>query len=290
MKMPHPIPFAWKPLGTAVVCFTVLAGCSSVPEAFSARPKPSVIQQQPTAPAAESASKVLNGYHWLLTEVTDKQGQALPGWKPSGPEVEGRYIQLNFTNEGMLTVKNLCNQLAGRYALDGSSMFVDKVISTMRACSNRPLMELEQRTALQLSQLASWQLQPAEGTAPPTLTLGFQDGNNWRLQGKPTPATLYGSAGVREFLEVAPQRVACTGVAPTQCLRVRKVQYDDKGLKTDVGPWELFYNSIDGYRHEQGVRNVLRVQRYERKDAPADASRFVYVLDMVVESEIVKAR
>ena len=75
-----------------------------------------------------------------------------------------------------------------------------------------------------------------------------------------------------------------------QCLKVRSVQYDSRGLKTEVGPWQLFYTEIEGYRHEPGVRNVLRVQRYERKQVPADASRYVYVLDMVVESEIVKPR
>jgi hypothetical protein len=57
-----------------------------------------------------------------------------------------------------------------------------------------------------------------------------------------------------------------------QCLKVRSVQYDSRGLKTEVGPWQLFYTEIEGYRHEPGVRNVLRVQRYERKQVPADAS------------------
>jgi Domain of unknown function (DUF4377) len=33
------------------------------------------------------------------------------------------------------------------------------------------------------------------------------------------------------------------------------------------------------------VRNVLRIDRYQRKQVPADASRYAYVLDMVVESE-----
>lgn len=221
--------------------------------------------------------------------VSTSQGVEQPGWKPTGPDVEGKYIQLDFTNEGMLSVKNLCNNLAGRYTLDGNRILVEQLVSTMRACGNRPLMELEQRVGQRLSQLDSWQLRAADGTAP-TLTLAFKDGGRWELQGKPTPATLYGNEGVREFMEVAPQRERCTGVAPMQCLKVRKVQYNSQGLKTEVGPWELFYSEIEGYRHEPGVRNVLRVQRYERKNVPADASRYVYILDMVVESEIVKAR
>jgi hypothetical protein len=33
---------------------------------------------------------------------------------------------------------------------------------------------------------------------------------------------------------------------------------------------------------------VLRINRYTRSQPPADASRYVYVLDLVVESETVK--
>ena len=41
---------------------------------------------------------------------------------------------------------------------------------------------------------------------------------------------------------------------------------------------------IEGYTHEDGVRNVVRVKRYEVKNPPADAPSQAYVLDMVVES------
>ena len=40
-------------------------------------------------------------------------------------------------------------------------------------------------------------------------------------------------------------------------------------------------------RHTPGVRNVLRIDRYQRQNVPADASRYLYVLDLVVESETV---
>ncbi|HYM87381.1 MAG TPA: DUF4377 domain-containing protein, partial [Pseudoxanthomonas sp.] len=45
---------------------------------------------------------------------------------------------------------------------------------------------------------------------------------------------------------------------------------------------------IEGYTHEAGIRNVLRVKRYTIKHPPADGSSLVYVLDMVVESEATK--
>lgn len=270
------------------MCLSLLAGCAVNSSSSSDRTPVSPTSSASSQPA--SLARTLTGHHWMLVRVLDAKGSEQAGWKPSGPEVEGKYVQLDFTNEGMLSVQNLCNQLAGRYTIDGNRLMVDAMISSMRACGNRPLMELEQRVAGRLSQLTNWQLRPAQGDTAPMLVLSFKDGGTWELQGTPTPATLYGSEGVREFLEVAPQRERCTGVAPMQCLKVRKVQYDSRGLKTEVGPWELFYSNIEGFRHEPGVRNVLRVQRYERKNVPADASRYVYVLDMVVESEIVKPR
>jgi hypothetical protein len=70
-----------------------------------------------------------------------------------------------------------------------------------------------------------------------------------------------------------------------QCLRVREIHYGDNGVKTSTGEWENFYSEIEGYKHEPGIRNVLRIQRYKRQNVPADASAYAYVLDMVVESE-----
>ena len=44
-----------------------------------------------------------------------------------------------------------------------------------------------------------------------------------------------------------------------------------------------------GTTTEKSLRDsvVLRIDRYRRQQAPADASRTIYVLDMVVESETV---
>src|SRR2546427_3924036 len=44
--------------------------------------------------------------------------------------------------------------------------------------------------------------------------------------------------------------------------------------------FENFYGNIEGYTHEDGVRNVVRVKRYEVKNPPADAPSQAYVLDM----------
>ncbi|WP_370681774.1 DUF4377 domain-containing protein [Comamonas sp. GB3 AK4-5] len=272
-------------LGASSMALLMLAGCAATTSAPQSK-TPSTVT---TAPASLPAS-TLPGYHWQLTRATDAQGRTQSHWQLPAEATSGQSIQLDFSRDGMISVKNLCNQLNGRYTIDGSRMQVDQMVSTLRACSSQALMELERRVATKVPQLASWQVPSSADQAEPVLQLTFKDGTRWELQGEPTPATLYGSEGVREFLEVAPQRERCVGVAPMQCLKVRKVQYDSRGLKTQEGPWELFYSDIQGYRHEAGVRNVLRVQRYERRNVPADASKYVYVLDMVVESEIVKPR
>ena len=109
------------------------------------------------------------------------------------------------------------------------------------------------------------------------------------MRGQPTPESLYGKA-TRIFLEVAPQTVECvSGVMRGQCLQVRERRFDEHGLRIEPpGEWRNFHGSIEGYTHTPGVRNVLRINRYTRpKPVPADASRYVYVLDMVVESELV---
>ncbi len=125
---------------------------------------------------------------------------------------------------------------------------------------------------------------PAGGE--PALRLLSPTGQLLVFSGQPTPESLYGKA-TRIFLEVAPQTVDCAGASTGgRCLQVRERRFDAQGLRIDPpGEWRTFDGIIEGYTHTPGVRNVLRVDRYQRRQAPADASRHVYVLDLVVESE-----
>ena len=71
-----------------------------------------------------------------------------------------------------------------------------------------------------------------------------------------------------------------------KCLKVRERHYDANGLQSgQPGEWQPLYQNIEGYTHEAGVRNVLRVKRYAIKNPPADAPSSAYVLDMVIESD-----
>lgn len=236
----------------------------------------------PSTPAAVVSAPTLLTHYWDFSAAYDARGQAA-AWRVNGQAP----LRLQF-DERQLAVRNLCNNMGAGYVAEGGRLQVNRPMSTLRACADRELMQLEQRVAAQLPQMQRYELR---GGAAPVLVLHFADGSRWELAGTPTPATRYGSAGERVFLEVAPERVACNHplMPGAQCLRVRDVRFADNGIKQGVGEWRIFQGEIEGYQHERGIRNVLRLQRYPftkpGQPQPADAPSHAYVLDMVVESE-----
>jgi len=74
----------------------------------------------------------------------------------------------------------------------------------------------------------------------------------------------------------------------SDCLRVREVRYDDDGARSgQPGTWQVLAVGIEGYTHERGFRDVLRVKRHAIAHPPADAPSVAYVLDQVIESAAV---
>ena len=72
-----------------------------------------------------------------------------------------------------------------------------------------------------------------------------------------------------EYLYVNSELVDCEGVAPQQCMQVRRSSDSD---------WELFYGQIEGFTFEPGYTYRLRVRVTPAESAPADASTLRYVL------------
>lgn len=246
-----------------------------------------------TRPADAGANPApLAAFHWQLREVRDAQGRAQPGWTlpPAAPGAQ-RTVVLDF-DQNQVSVGRLCNAMAASYRVEGNALQIGPVRGTLMACPDSAAMALEQQVGQRLPQASQWRIAtPTAATqGAPVLTLVFADGGQWVLDGAPTNATRYGSAGERIFLEVGPERVSCNHplMPQYQCLKVRSLEYDDRGIKTRVGEWQNWYGEIQGYTHQPGVRDVLRIQRYPVKNPPADASAFVDVLDMTVESEIVR--
>lgn len=260
---------------------TVLKAAAAVTLAAMVSACGSMTQGAPVSPTTSSASlpSQLKAYYWDLKAAYDGKGQA---WKANTQPA----MRLQFDDK-QLSVLNLCNVMGAGYTLNGNNIEVSRGISTMKACADADLMALEQRVGQLLPSAKRVDL---KGGEPPQLALHFADGSRWEMTGTPTPQTQYGSAGERIFLEVAPQRAACSHplIRDAQCLRVREIRYGDNGVKQSTGEWQLFYSEIDGYKHEPGIRNVLRINRFKRQNVPADASAYAYVLDMVVESERAK--
>lgn len=283
------------------VLILALAACSqsSQPEppaeTLESAAAPASAPAAPTAtPSAATDTKAqLASHHWLLTAATDASGQRMDVLfvRPDKP------LQLDFSDKG-LAISNTCNRMHGPFTVKQGTLHIGNLASTLKACSGH-LMAMGQ--AVQMLLHGDLALSLDSGADTPSLTLTTEDGTQLVFEGELTAAARYGSPGETVFLEVAPQTVACIDAEPEanaedkpaaeqpQCLKIRQVHYNDKGIRTEqIGEWHPLAWDIKGYSHKQGVRNVLRVKRFNITNASADGPKRAYVLDLVVESEIVK--
>lgn len=238
------------------------------------------------AARATDSTRTLGQYHWQLDNATDHTGQRLDALfaRPQKP------LQLDFV-DGRMRISHTCNAISGSYHVDGNKLDIGPLTHTMMFCADKPLMAMERDASQRLHGELSFKLQRAG--AQPQLSLTTADGDTLSFTGQPTPETRYGSNGTTEFLEVAPQTVPCASpaMAGKQCLSVRDRHFASNGLKAGTpGPWHPLEQPIDGYTHQPGVRNVVRVKRYAIKHPAAGTPTSAYVLDMVVESELPAAK
>ncbi len=256
---------------------TALAACAQTP-------RDSAVDAPAAAPATRSSGtaqpSLLTDYRWRLAQANDAQGQRLDALFVSS----GQPVQFDFRN-GKLAVGNTCNGMSGAYTVIGDQLKVGALISTKKACADAALMALDQEIGKRLRGPLTLSMRADD---KPRLTLASASGDRLMFIGEPTADTYYGSTGETVFLEVGPQTVPCRRppIGDAQCLQVRQIRYDGNGVRIGTGgEFRDFFDSIAGYTHAPGVRNVLRVKRYKIADPPADASAYAYALDLVVESE-----
>jgi heat shock protein HslJ len=267
----------WLPLA--------LAACAPAPRhAVEAAPAKAPATAPANAAAATADASLLRRYHWQLEQATDRDGRRIDALfaRPDKP------LQLDFA-DGRLGVGNTCNRMSGSYEVRGARLRIGPLGQTMMACSDPALMALDAAVGERLRGDVPFGIEPAADA--PRLRLATGRGDVLVFAGRPTAETRYGSRGETVFLEVAAQTAPCSHplIPDMQCLQVRERRYDAAGLAVGTpGPWRPLYQSIEGYTHEPGVRNVLRVKRYAVAHPPADAPAEAYVLDMVVESEAVE--
>lgn len=279
--MPEEVVMRWMML-VSLLALSV-TGCTPAPQVA-----PGETAVDPgVAPRAEATlpeQSILAAYHWRLGEAMDSEGRRIDAlFVPAGSP-----LQLDFV-EGRLAVANTCNRMGAEYAVDGATLQVGRFASTMMACPDEALMGLDREVGRRLEGDLQFAIEP-EADAP-ALVLTDAEGGTLTFAGHATAETRYGSSGDVVFLEVAAQTRPCHHplIPDMQCLQVREVEHTEHGLRRDThSEFEHFYEGIEGYAHEPGVRNLLRVKRFRRDPVPADASSVAYVLDMVVESEQVQ--
>lgn len=255
----------------AILLAGSLAGCASAPPS------------EGSADPARTAAATLAQHHWRLTDARDGSGQRIDALLARAD----RPLQLDF-HRRELSVANTCNRMRAVYSIAGDELELGPLASTLMACADPKLAALDAAVGRVLRGTLGFALD--RSGAEPVLTLTTAQGDTLELTGAPTAETRYGQPGTTVFLEVAPATRPCNdpGRPDAQCLQVRLLHYDRDGIRTgEPGPWEVLGQAIEGYTHEPGIRNVLRVKRYELADPPADASSVAYVLDLVVESEVV---
>jgi heat shock protein HslJ len=261
-------------LPTVALLATVLAACTAAPT-------------QPTVPAgatalAPGAESTLQRHRWRLESATDARDATIDAVAPSA----ARAFTFAFAGNQVM-IDGGCNAMRGGFLIpsEGKLAF-GRMAATLRAC-DLPLMQADAALAKLVAEPMSATLAPEE---PPRLRLTTPANDSLVLVGELTPEARYGPPTI-VFLEVAPSRVSCNHplIRDATCLQVRDRAFDAQGLPAGTpGPWRVFYGSIEGYTHQEGVRNVLRVKRFHRPHPPADVSAHVYVLDLVVESEVVR--
>lgn len=269
-------------LPLALLVPLALAACNKPAEPAAADPAATVAVDPAAAPAAADAA-LLPAYHWRLAEATDAQGQKIAALFVNADKP----VQLDFA-DGRVSVSNTCNRMTGGFILDGDKATVSPMASTMMACPDPALAALDAEVGNRLA--GELTLATSAGDAP-QLVLTNAAGDRLVFQGTPTPDTRFGGPGERVFLEVGAETKPCSHplIPDKQCLQVREIAFDENGLRSgEPGQWQNFYQEIEGFTHQPGTRNVLRVNRYTVANPPADGSANAYVLDMVVESELVK--
>jgi len=265
---------------TALLALALIA-CSRAPDEQAGTAIAPAVGASVGAATTATDVTLLEGHHWRLHDARSADNKRIDVLLIS---VE-RPVQLDFA-QGRLSISNTCNRMGGAYSIKGAQLEIGQLMSTMMACADPAVTMLDAEIGARLKGTLSFAIRAADGSQHLTLTNGA--GDVLDFIGHPTPAMRFGGPDETIFLEVAGETRPCPHplAGQPECLQVREVHFDDRGLRSGTpGEFQHFYASIEGFRHEPGVRNVLRVQRYQHEPVPADGSALAYVLDMVVESE-----
>jgi len=282
--------FTWQPDGNTIVLdanggaqgFAVGEGRVIVLNSDGSRPDAagaSLLRLEPVqADAQTGLTGTLENHRWTLSSATAAGNKPMASLFPSAD----RPFVFNFAGS-RLHIQGGCNGVRGGYQLGADGLLtLSQLASTQMAC-DPPLMAADKALAGLLA--APLELVLVAGPEP-KLAMLAASGETLLLTGQLTPEARYGQP-TTVFLEVGPQRLACdeSPSGDGLCLQVREITFDDKGLRVgSPGEFQPFSGTIEGYTHQPGTRNVLRLKRFQPAGADSGA---VFVLDLTVESETI---
>ena len=241
-----------------------------------------VLTLVPQMTVNNNLTHTLERYSWTLESATDSRNRRIAMLPPS----KDHPVVLSFSGN-RLSLQGPCNRMMGGYEVSAPMQLTVRrgPASTMMGC-DPALMNADAALSGILAKPLHIEVDSGQS---PRLRLRSASNDTLTFSGVATPEALYGP-GTTIFLEVSPRHVACEHPpAPyTNCLQVRERHFDEQGLSVGTPEaWRPLYENIEGFTHKEGVRNVVRVKRFNRNPAPKGASSTLYVLDMIVESEMV---
>jgi len=285
--------FTWQPEGNSIVLdasgggqgFAVGEGRVIVLNSDGSRPDAAgaslVRLATAQADARRGLAEMLEDHRWTLSSATGADNQPMGNLFPSAD----RPFVFNFAGSRLM-IEGGCNGLRGGYQLGADGLLTLRPLASTQMACDPPLMAADQA----LSGLLAAPVEPVLVPGPePTLAMLAASGETLLLTGQLTPEARFGPA-TTVFFEVGPQRLACdhSPSGDGLCLQVREIAFDEKGLRVGTpGEFQAFSGTIEGYAHQAGTRNVLRVKRFQPDDAQGDPNAAVFVLDLMVESATV---
>jgi heat shock protein HslJ len=244
-------------------------------------PNPVLTLVQQTA-EKNGLAQMLERYRWTLESAIDNHNRRIAMLPPS----EDHPVVLSFSGN-RLSLQAPCNRMMGGYEVSAPMQLTVRggPASTMMGC-DPALMNADTVLAGILAKPLQVEIDDSQS---PRLRLRSASNDTLTFTGEATPEALYG-LGTTIFLEIAPQPIACEHPpAPeTRCLQVRERHYDEQGLPVGTPEeWRPLYENIQGFTHKEGVRNVVRLKRFDRNPTAAGTPSTLYVLDLVVETQLV---
>ncbi|HEY9317824.1 heat shock protein HslJ [Achromobacter deleyi] len=245
-----------------------LAACASSPQRTADGQDP---RYQPA-----SASDILAQTSWDLARWTQPGGglRTIPH-----PSSGSRPLTVTFIHDrGSPRMSGFagCNQYNAPYTVANGQLIVQaNPVATMMACAAQN-MALERAFLDGLTRITATSLDNTNNPQRMTWVLSTGDTLDFGRRVDPVAG---GQAGPTKLVYVNSERVPCNaGAGRTLCYQVRD---------SAAQPWQFWYGDITGFNFQPGIRYRLRVVEVADPNPPANGSSMRWVLDAVIEQEIV---